>query len=104
MGREALLRARETGIARKLCCLTSEEPAAMALGSEPILSLAGEKLGFVTSADYGYSVGKLILFGYLPIAQAQPGTQVQVMYFDRRFTAVVDADPLFDPEMARLRK
>ena len=103
MGREALLRAREAGIERRLCCLTSDDPAAMALGSEPILSMAGEKLGFVTSADYGYSVGKLILFGYLPIEQAQQGNQVQVMYFDRQFTAVVDDDPLFDPEMARLK-
>lgn len=103
IGREALLRAREAGVKRKLCCLTSADPAAMALGSEPILSLAGEKLGYVTSADYGYSIGKLILFGYLPVEQAQQGTQVQVMYFDRQFTAVVDNDPLFDPQMTRLK-
>lgn len=103
IAREALLRAREAGVRRRLCCLTSDDPSAMALGSEPILSLAGKKLGFVTSVDYGYSVSKLILFGYLPIEQAQKGTQVRVMYFDRQFTAVVDDDPLFDPQMTRLK-
>ncbi len=103
IGREALMRARDAGLRRKLCCLTSEDPAAMALGSEPILSMDGQKLGFVTSADYGYSAGKFILYGYLPVEYAHKGTQAQVMYFDRLFPAFVDNDPLFDPEMSRLK-
>lgn len=103
LGREALLRMKEAGLERRLCCLTSDDPAAMALGGEPILSKVGQKLGFVTSVDYGYSVGKLIMYGYLPLPFASPGTEVEVMYFDRRFAAVVDHDPLFDPGMQRIK-
>ena len=35
-------------------------------------------MGYVTSANYGYSVGKHILYGYLPVEYAAPGTQVEV--------------------------
>jgi hypothetical protein len=31
------------------------------------------------------------------------GNEVQIMYFDRRFTAVVTQEPLFDPAMERLK-
>jgi glycine cleavage system T protein len=103
IGREALLKAKEKGLSRKLCCLTFDEPDGMALGKEPIFSLAGETLGYVTSADYGYSVGKFIVYAYLPIAAAAKGTQVQIKYFDRQYRATVADDPLFDAEMVRLK-
>lgn len=103
IGRDALLAARQTGLKRKLVCLTTTHPAAIALGSEPIFSLDGQKLGYVTSADYGYSVGKLILYGYLPIDYTTPGTQVKFQYFDQTFTATVSSDPQFDKTMSRLK-
>jgi glycine cleavage system T protein len=102
LGREALLAIKEKGIHQKLCCLTFDDPQGVALGKEPIL-VNGKKIGQVTSADYGYSVDKFIVYGYLPPAYAEPGTQVQVQYFDRRYTATVTNEPLFDAEMARLK-
>jgi glycine cleavage system T protein len=103
IGREALLQTKEKGLSRKLCCLTFDEPEGMAMGKEPIFSLEGETLGYVTSADYGYSVGKFIVYGYLPIAVAEKGTKVQIQYFDRRYQATVADDPLFDAGMVRLK-
>jgi glycine cleavage system T protein len=102
IGREALLKIKEEGVGRKLCCLTLDEPDAMALGKEPIMN-DGRALGYVTSTDYGYSVGKHIVYGYLPLEFAKKGTQVDVMYFGRRQPATVSDDPLFDPQMTRLR-
>jgi glycine cleavage system aminomethyltransferase T len=103
IGREALLQAKEKGLSRKLCCLTFDDPEGMAMGKEPIFSLDGETLGYVTSADYGYSVGKFIVYGYLPIAVAEKGTKVQIQYFDRRYQATVADDPLFDAGMVKLK-
>ena len=71
LGREALIEAKQH-VKRKLCCLTFDDPGAMALGKEPIL-VDGRTVGYVTSANYGYSVGKHILYGYLPIEYAGPG-------------------------------
>jgi dimethylglycine oxidase len=101
IGRAALLRAKEAGITRKLCCMTLDGPGAL-LGKEPILD--GEQaIGYVSSANYGYSIGKFIAYGYLPIAYARPGTRVDVEYFGERYSATVREEPLFDREMARLK-
>ena len=102
LGREALLRVKEQGLTRKLCALTFDDPRAVTLGKEPILD--GERtLGYVTSAAYGYTVGKSIAYGYLPIACAEEGTRVEVEYFGRRYAATVAREPLYDPEGAKLR-
>lgn len=102
IGRDVLEGQHEAGIQRQLCCLTSDEPGAILLGSEPILS--GDKaLGYVTSANYGYSIGKFIAYGYLPIAYAEAGTEVDCVYMGRRQRFVVTPEPLFDPAMTRMK-
>jgi dimethylglycine oxidase len=103
IGREALLRAREAGPARKLCCLVLDDPAAAVLGKEPILA-GGSPAGYVTSANFGYSVGVSIAYGYLPVAHAGVGERVEIEYFGERFPATVTAEPLYDPAMRRLRE
>lgn len=103
LGREALLKIKEQGISRKLCCLTLDEPGAVVMGKEPIF--AGDtKLGFVTSANMGYSVGKFIAYGYLPVEYAEVGTKVQIEYFGERLAATVSADPQFDPKGERMKQ
>jgi len=57
----------------------------------------------VTSANYGYSVGKYIAYGYLPALHTAVGTQVAIEYFGERLAATVSDDPQFDPAMQRLK-
>src|SRR5262249_25138452 len=76
IGRQALIKVKESGIMRKLCCLTLDEPG-VALGKEPILH-NGTPVGYVTSANYGYSVGKFIAYAYLPLSCAAVGSQVEL--------------------------
>jgi glycine cleavage system aminomethyltransferase T/glycine/D-amino acid oxidase-like deaminating enzyme len=100
LGREALLKIKEQGMTRKLCCMTMG--GGMALGKEPILD--GERvLGYVTSANTGYSVGKHVIYGYLPSEYANKGTPVEIEYLGQRYPAHVDGDPLFDAKMSRLK-
>jgi glycine cleavage system aminomethyltransferase T len=101
-GREVLARRLERGPTRKLACMTLDEPAAVVLGKEPIRS-GGRVVGYATSAGYGYSVGRCIVYGYLPVELAVPGTPVEVEYFDERLPATVAEDPLWDPKGERLR-
>ncbi|HEU5102506.1 MAG TPA: aminomethyltransferase family protein, partial [Roseiflexaceae bacterium] len=101
LGREALARAQAAGPSRKLCCLTLDAPGVL-LGKEPILA-DGAPVGYVSSANHGYSVGKFIAYGYLPIGYAAPGTRVEVEYFGERCGATVAEEPLFDPKMARMK-
>lgn len=72
------------------------------MGKEPVYD--GERaVGYVTSAAYGYTIGKGIAYAWLPAELATTGTALQIGYFDRRVEAVVADEPLFDPSMSRLR-
>ncbi len=99
-GKEALLKIKEIGISRKLCCLTLDE--GVLLGKEPILK-DGKTVGYVTSTNYGYSSGKQIAYGYLPIELTDKGTQVEIEYFGKRLTATVADDPQYDPKMEKIK-
>jgi 4-methylaminobutanoate oxidase (formaldehyde-forming) len=100
VGREALAAAGEPE--RRLACLVLSDPGAVALGSEPVLS-RGQSLGRVTSGGYGYTVERSIAYAYLPSEHAEPGTEVEVEVFGERIPAEVAAEPLYDPEGARIR-
>jgi glycine cleavage system aminomethyltransferase T/glycine/D-amino acid oxidase-like deaminating enzyme len=101
LGREALER-RAGDVRRRLACLTIDDPQAVVMGKEPVYD--GERpAGYVTSAAYGYTIGKGIAYAWLPSELAVPGRSVDIGYFDRRVRAVVADEPLFDPSMTRLR-
>ena len=102
IGRDALMKARKAGLRKKLCYMTLDDPAAVVMGSEPVM--AGQKVfGLVTSADYGYSVGTGIAYAYLPVEYSEPGTRLDILYFNERYAARVVEEPLYDPKGARMR-
>ena len=101
-GRDALERRLERGPRERLACITLDDPSAVVLGREPIRS-DGRVMGYATSAGYGYSVGRCIVYGYLPVELAVPGTPVEVEFFDERLPATVAEDPQWDPKGERLR-
>ena len=102
LGRDALVEAREVGLSQKLCCMTIDDPSKVVMGNEPIL-IDGRPTGFVTSANYGYSIGRGVAYGYLPIEHAEVGTKVQIEYFGELLDATVSREPLYDPEMVKLK-
>ncbi|GAB3296939.1 GcvT family protein [Parasphingorhabdus pacifica] len=103
IGRDALLRRRERPPQRRLCCLTVDDGTVL-MGSEPVFEGDDAKaVGFTTSAAYGYSVGASLAYAWLPTELAEPGTRLQVAYFEQRHPVSVVADPIFDPNMTRMR-
>jgi len=101
-GREALQRKLDQGPTEKLACLTLDDPADVVMGKEPILH-DGRVVSYVTSSAYGYSIGRGIVYGYLPVELAVEGTPLEVEYFGDRLAATVAAEPLWDPKGERLR-
>lgn len=90
----------------RLCCLVLTDPATVVLGHEPVFAVADPQaspIGYVTSADQGYTIGKTIAYAWLPAGSSAPGTEVEIEYFGRRHPAVVTAEPLFDPSAERMR-
>ena len=101
-GKQALERIRDEGPPNRLSAMTFDDPRDVVMGKEPVWH-DGQVVSYVTSANYGYSIGRGIVYGYLPTDIANEGTPVEVEYFGRRLTATVAADPLFDPKGVRLR-
>jgi glycine cleavage system aminomethyltransferase T/glycine/D-amino acid oxidase-like deaminating enzyme len=99
-GRAALERILERGSTDKLACMTFDDPSHVVLGQEPIIS-DGRVVSYVTSAGYGYTVGRGIVYGYLPADLAVEGTPVEVEWFGERCAARVAPDPLWDPKGER---
>ena len=102
IGRDALGKLRAQGTTRKLCCLTLDNPDAVVMGKEPIMD-ADRVLGYVTSANYGHTVGRGIVYGYLPIDYSNVGTSVDILYFGERLPASVTREPLYDPRGTKMK-
>ncbi|MFK0263383.1 FAD-dependent oxidoreductase [Streptomyces angustmyceticus] len=103
LGRDALEGRSEETSSRRLSCLTLDDPEAIVLGKEPVY-VDGLPAGYVTSAAYGYTLGRGIAYAWLPAAAAAPGTAVHIEYFGEKIPATVAQEPLFDPQMERIRR
>lgn len=102
LGYDALMRAKEKGLEKKLCCLVLEDLNSVVLGNEPVRS-AGNITGRVTSGGIGYSVGHSIAYAYLPVSLAKDGTEVEVFIFGEWIPGKVSNEPLLDPGNSRVR-
>ena len=60
-------------------------------------------VGFVTSAAYGYTIGRGIAYAWLSPELSSVGAALHIEYFGERLAATVAAEPLFDPTMERMR-
>lgn len=102
IGREALLRRRDAGVTRRLSAMVLDDRSTVLMGREPVFA-GREKVGYVTSANYGYAIDRSIAYGYLPRALARPGERVEILSFGRRLGATVGEEPLYDPAGDRLK-
>ena len=87
--------------ARDCAAWCSSDPRSVALGNEPV-RVGGEVVGRVTTGGYGYTVERSIAYAYLP-AEVGLGTEVEIDIFGQWVAGEVTAEPLLDPEGARLR-
>ena len=79
-----------------------DEPTAVVLGKEPVF-VDDRCVGYVTSAGYSPTIGRTIAYAWLP-AETGVGDLVAVDYRGTRFAATVHAEPVVDPEMARIKR
>ena len=101
IGRDALVKKRESPAATKLACLVLEDPRRVVLGSEPV-RIDGEVVGRVTSGGYGYAVERSIAYAYIPSTTAID-TPVEVDIFGTWITGRLAKEPLYDPTGSRVR-
>jgi glycine cleavage system T protein len=103
IGKEALIEQKKAGLKRKLSCMTLADDRTIALGKEPVRTEDGKIISWVASGGYGYSVGKSIIYAYLPIEYTNEGTKFEVEFFGEQVGAVVVQSPLWDPNGERIK-
>lgn len=104
IGREALMKRREKGIASTMASIVLDDPAAFPLGNEPVY--AGQEIvGQTTSAAFGYRLGRPVALAYVRPARIGEidGARVMIDIARRSFAGTVSLSPAFDPEGERLR-
>ncbi len=92
IGAEALAGAHPR---KKLTTLVLDPGAPVPLGKEPILH-GSDVVGYVSSANFGFTIGRPIALGYLPIDLAHPGASLSIEYFAELFSATVSRTPLIE--------
>ncbi len=106
-GRDALLAQRQAPLARRLACFTVDDPAVALLGRETLYR-NGERVGWLSSAGWGYSVGCNIGYGYVRRADgiareylANGDYALEVA--SRRIPCQIRFGALYDPAMSRVK-
>jgi len=107
LGREALERQKREGLKRRLVGFTIDDPDVVLLGRETILR-DGERVGWLTSGGWGYTVGKGIGYGYVRDAKGIDTTALRASSYElevasTRVPARLHLRPLYDPGMKRIR-
>ena len=107
VGREAVLRVRETGVARRLVQFRLQDPQPLLYHNEPILR-DGEIVGHVTSGNYGHHLGGAVALGYVPCAGGESGKQMlesdyAIEVAGERVAAEASLRPMYDPAGERVK-
>lgn len=100
IGRAAIERVGRDGPDRVLCVFALDEKVPV-FGGEAIMR-KGKVLGVTTSGDFGHTVGKPIVYGYVPREEAS-FADYEVEVYGQVVKAVRAEGPLYDPQSLRVR-
>ncbi|XDA98604.1 FAD-dependent oxidoreductase [Sulfitobacter sp. LCG007] len=106
IGRDAVLRKKDAGLARRLVQFRLGDPEPLLYHNEPVLR-DGEIVGFLSSGAYGHTLGGAIGLGYVPCA-GETAAQVLASGYEidvagTRVRAEASLSPMYDPKSERVR-
>jgi len=106
IGREAVLRKREAGLARRLVQFRLTDPGPMIYHNEAVVR-DGRIVGPVTSGNYGHFLGASVGLGYVPCAGQSAAEVLASSYAieiaGQRHPAVASLVAMHDPKSERVR-
>jgi glycine cleavage system aminomethyltransferase T len=103
IGKEALIKQKQTGVKRKLCTLVLDGNDFTQIYSGEAVYHDGKVITRVRSGGYGYTLEKNIIYAYLPLELAKTGTRLEVDLLEGRFQGEVTTAVLYDPKGEHLR-
>ncbi|MGB7242102.1 MAG: FAD-dependent oxidoreductase [Sulfitobacter sp.] len=107
IGRDAVLRKKETGLNTRLVQFKLTDPEPLLYHNEPVLR-DGEIVGYLSSGAYGHALGGAIGMGYVP-CQGETAAQVLASTYEidvagTRVAAEVSLKPMYDPNSERVKQ
>jgi len=102
IGRDALVRQKTSGIARRLVTLRIESQGASALAHESVYH-DGKLVGRVTSGGFAHTLKHDVALALLPVGLCALGTELEVPILAEMRKARVIADSPYDPKSLRGR-
>ena len=106
IGRDAVLRKKEEGLARRFVQFRLSDPEPLLYHGEPIVR-DGEVVGYLTSGSYGHTLGGAIGLGYVPCvgedASSVLASRYEIEIAGARFEAQASLKPLYDPQSERTK-
>ncbi|TQM89767.1 GcvT family protein [Roseinatronobacter monicus] len=108
LGRDAVLRKRETGLARRMVQFRLTDPEPLLFHNEPILR-DGAIVGYLSSGNYGHQLGGAIGMGYVPCAYGgespdeMMASRYGIMVAGQVFDATASLTPMYDPKSERIK-
>ncbi len=107
LGREALTKQALGPLKKRLAGFSVQDPAIVLLGRETIFR-DGKQVGWLTSAGWGYTVGRNIGYGYVRNPDGVPTEWLKSGRYElevaaERVPAQIHLDALYDPSMSRIK-
>jgi sarcosine dehydrogenase len=102
-----VLQQRDEGVRKMLASFVPEDPSVVLLGRETIYR-NGERVGWLTSGGYGYTLQRPIGYGYIRNANGVDAEYVNSGTYElevatERVPCSVSLRPLYDPSMTRIK-
>ena len=106
-GRAAVIARKENGLSNRLLQFRLTDPEPLLYHHEPILR-DGERVGYLTSGNYGHHLGGAIGLGYVPCEPGETAADLLESRFEIEvagecFAAEASLKPLYDPKSERMR-
>ncbi|MEO0381847.1 MAG: aminomethyltransferase family protein, partial [Pseudomonadota bacterium] len=106
IGRDAVLRKKETGLENRLLQFKLTDPEPLLYHNEPIVR-EGEIVGYLSSGGYGHHLGAAMGLGYVPCkgqtAADVLGSGYEIDVAGTRVKAEVSLKPMYDPKSERVK-
>ncbi|MEM7631749.1 MAG: FAD-dependent oxidoreductase [Pseudomonadota bacterium] len=106
IGRDAVLRKKETGLETRLVQFKLTDPEPLLYHNEPIVR-DGEIVGYLSSGSYGHHLGAAVGMGYVPCkgeaAADMLGSTYEIDVAGTRVRAEASLKPLYDPKSERVK-
>jgi 4-methylaminobutanoate oxidase (formaldehyde-forming) len=107
IGRDAVLRKREAGLARRMLQFRLDDPEPMLFHNEAVVR-DGKIVSILTSGNYGHALGGAIGMGYVPCpgetAEIVLSSTYEIEIAGVRHSAQASLAPMYDPKSERVRQ